>query len=177
MFYHKPVPERPSSGLIPLLDRSMPCRSLPSAAAWRGVLGPATPIGCPGRSLGPFCRLRAALPLRRGRRRRSGAAPKIARSRWKYILLQYSQNFCTACRPRRIHNYEIQYKHGADRRSLEPRPTDGGAPCAVAERLRGRRRTRGCALDRRSASLARGPCAGRQQRAATCRAPIYPEVV
>eukprot|EP01052_Picozoa_sp_SAG31_P013477 SAG31_NODE_810_length_11919_cov_4.480924_15_plen_453_part_00 len=42
--------------------------------------GPATPIACPERSLGPFCRLGAPLPLRRGRRCRSCAAPKTARS-------------------------------------------------------------------------------------------------
>ena len=130
---------------------------------------------CPGRSRGALS-LRMPPPNPSAAMHCAGGVA-VGRARWKYIQLQYSQNFCTACRPRRIHKYDIQYKHGADRRSLEPRPTDGGASCAAAGRLRGRRRARGCALDRRSASLTRGHRARRQQRAATCRAPIYPEVV
>ena len=62
-------------------------------------------------------------------------------------------------------------------RSSEPRIADRGAPCAVAERLRGRRRARGFALDRRSASLARGHRAGGSRGQAACWTPIYPELV
>ena len=88
----------------------MPCSTLRSDAAWRCVPGPATPIDCSGRSLGPFCVLGAALPARGRRRRRPCAAPKIARSRCKYIKLQYSQSFCTTCRPAEefsIHKFGI----------------------------------------------------------------------
>ena len=51
------------------------------------------------------------------------------------------------------------YKHGADLRSLEPRTTDSAAPCAVTEPQTGP--MRGCAVDRRSAPLARGRRASR----------------
>ena len=163
--------------LLALLDRSVPCRTLPSAAAWRCVLGPATPIACPGRSLGPFCRLGAALPLRRGRRSRSCAAPKIADQHHVYTECHTCEFFSDDRLYRNSANTVMAYISTVIGRSLEPRPTDGGASCAVAGRLRGRRRARGCTLDRRSASLARGHRARRQQRAATCRAPIYPEVV
>ena len=55
---------------------------------------------------------------------------------------------------------------------LQPRRIDCGVPCAVAERLRGSRRARAFALDRRAASLGRGRSARRQQtpaERASCR--------
>ena len=99
-----------------------------------------------------------------GRRSRSCAAPKIAEQHYVYTTF----HTCEFCPDDRLYrdsaNNGFGYNYAVIGRSLEPRTTDRAAPCAAAEGLRGGRRPRGCALDRRSASLARGPRARRQQR-------------
>ena len=155
VLYRKSRPQPPVLGIHTNSGYISALWTLPSAAAWRGVLGPAAPIACPERSLRAVCGFRAPLPLRRGRRSRSCAAPKIADQHHVYTTFHNCEFFSDDRLYRDSLSIAIGYNSTVIGRSLGPRRVDSHAPCAVAEGLRGRRRPRGCALDRRSASLTR----------------------